>query len=78
MKRKVYCTIPQGLIKEPLLYTLGSQFQVVPNIRGASVTEEIALLTLEIEGDADKVGAAIQYLLDKGVQVEELDEEAEA
>ncbi|MBL7009168.1 MAG: NIL domain-containing protein [Planctomycetes bacterium] len=72
MKRRIYCTIPQSLIKEPLLFTLGNRFGVVPNIRGASVTEEIAVLTLELEGEADSIGLAVEFLVEAGVQVEDL------
>ncbi|MDP7246451.1 MAG: NIL domain-containing protein [Planctomycetota bacterium] len=72
MKRRIYCTVPQALIKEPLLFTLGSRFQVIPNIRGASVTEEIAVLTLELEGEEASVSAAVDYLVESGVKIEEL------
>jgi len=72
MKRKIFCTVPQDLIKEPILYTLGQRFDVVPNIRGASVTDEIALLALELEGSEENVEAAIQYLKDRQVKVEDL------
>lgn len=72
MKRKIFCTIPQDLIEEPLLYTLGKSFRVVPNIRGASVTHEIALLALELEGEEPEIRSAIQFLLDRGVKVEDL------
>ncbi|TAH38577.1 MAG: FeS-binding protein [Planctomycetota bacterium] len=78
MKRKIYCTIPQDQIKEPLLYTLGNQFQVVPNIRGASVTDEIALLALELEGDAAEIDRAIQFLCARGVKVEDLSDAPDA
>ena len=70
MKRQVFCTIPQDLIKEPLLFTLGTKFQVVPNIRGASVTDEIAILSLEMEGEPEGIDAAVEFLRDKGVKVE--------
>jgi ABC-type methionine transport system ATPase subunit len=78
MKRKIFCTFPQALIKEPLLFTLGTRFQVVPNIRGASVTEEMAILSLELEGEAASVQAAVDYLSEAGVKVEEMEEDAEA
>ena len=74
MKRKLFCTIPQKLIKQPLLFTLVNRFKVVPNIRGASVTETIAILSLELEGDEANVEEAVQYLKDEGVQVEVLEE----
>ncbi len=72
MKRRIYCTIPQSLIKEPLLFTLGNRFGVIPNIRGASVTEEIAVLTLELEGEEQSIGQAVEFLVERGVQIEDL------
>jgi len=75
MKRTIFCTVPQQLIQEPLLFRLGNQFHVVPNLRGASVTDEIAILSLELDGEKDDVAAAIRYLVEKGVQVEEAEEE---
>ncbi len=77
MKRRLYCTIPQALIKEPILFKLGSRFGVVPNIRGASITEEIAVMTLELEGEEDSVNEAVQYLQEAGVQLEDLGGEGE-
>lgn len=72
MKRKIFCTIPQDLIKDPILYTLGNRFNVVPNIRGASVTDEIALLALELEGEEKDLDDAVEFLKERGVKVEDL------
>ena len=74
MKRRLFCTIPQDLIKQPLLFSLVQRFQVVPNIRGASVTDTIAILSIELEGEEKKVEEAVQFLLEEGVQVESLEE----
>lgn len=74
MKRKLFCTIPQKLIQQPLLFTLVNRFKVVPNIRGASVTETIAILSLELEGDDANVEEAVAYLKEEGVQVEILED----
>ncbi len=76
IKRRVYCTVPQAIIQEPLLFTIGTRFSVIPNLRGASVTEEIAVLTLELEGDEDSVQLAIDYLIEAGVTIEELNAES--
>ena len=72
MKKLLYCTVPQDLIKEPLLFILGKEFDVIPNIKGASVTDSVAILTLEIEGEEECVDAAQAFLRDRGVQVEVL------
>jgi len=73
MKRRIYCTIPQEHIKDPILFQLAHQFEVIPNIRGASVTEEIALLTLDLEGEESNITAAVEHLVAQGVQVEDLE-----
>lgn len=70
MKQKIFCTFPQQLIKEPLLYNLGKNFQIIPNIRGASVTDEIALIALELEGEEKEIEKAVVFLKEKGVKVE--------
>ena len=75
VKKKVFLTFPQKLIKEPIVYNLGRTFPVVTNIRGASVTDEIALVALLLEGEEADVQRAIDYLVAKGVKVENLEDE---
>ena len=71
--RKYFCTFPQELISEPIIsHTLGDKFGVVPNIRAASITDEMALVAVEIEGEDAKLDEAIQYLAGLGVKVEEI------
>ena len=72
MSIKVFLTFPQRLIKEPILFDLVKRFPVKTNIRGASVTEEIALVALQIDGETEQVEAAISHLVELGVQVERL------
>lgn len=75
VKKKVFLTFPQRLIKEPIIYNLGRTFPVVTNIRGASVTDEIALVALLMEGEAENVDRALAYLAERGVKVENLEDE---
>lgn len=75
VKRKVFLTFPQRLIKEPIIYDLGRTFPVVTNIRGASVTDEIALVALLLEGEEAPVEAALLFLGERGVKVENLEDE---
>ncbi len=76
-RRKVFLTFPQTLVKEPILWKIGQEYQVVTNIRGASITEEVALLALMLEGEPDKLDKAIVFLQERGVKVETLDEDDE-
>lgn len=70
---KYFCTFPQNLIGEPIIsHTLGARFDVVPNIRAASITDQLALVAVEIEGEVPAIEKAVEYLRELGVMVEEL------
>ncbi len=71
--KKVFLTFPQRLIKDPVLYDLAQRFDVKTNIRGASVTDEIALVALQIDGAADCIALALAHLAEQGVHVESLE-----
>lgn len=71
--RKYFCTFPQELISEPIIsHTLGDMFEVVPNIRAASITEKVALVAVEIEGEDAELEKSVEYLRERGVSVEEI------
>ena len=61
---------PPKLITRPLLWQLGQKFSIVTNIRQASVTDEIGIVCLELDGPRSEVNAAIKWLEKNGVNVE--------
>jgi len=74
--RKYFCTFPQEIIREPIIsHTLNVNFGVIPNIRAASITDTMALVAVEIEGDSDKIEQAVVYMRERGVSVEEISED---
>ena len=71
--RKFFCTFPQNLIAEPIVsHTLGEKFGVIPNIRAASITDSVALVAVEIEGEEAAIELSVDYMRERGVQVEEI------
>ena len=52
------------------MWEVGHKFKVVTNIRQASVTDEIGIVCLELDGHRDEVKAAIKWLEKQGVSVE--------
>ena len=74
MLARIFLTFPQRLVQEPVLHDLIRRFPVKTNLRGASVTDEVALMALHVEGDDADVQAAIQWLRDLGIAVEDLAE----
>ena len=69
-QQRLWLMYPSRFIKEPLIWRLGHKFKVVTNIRQASVTDEIGIVCLEVDGKRGEVKAAIQWLEKQGVNVE--------
>ena len=63
-------TFPADLIKEPVIYRLGREFDVVTNIRRADVTKEIGWVILELTGAQDEIERAVAAAKSWGVQVD--------
>lgn len=70
MKKRVKLTFPQQLIKEPVIFTMARQYNVIPNIRRARVTETVGEMILELEGTQEDVEKGVHWLREKGIEVE--------
>ncbi|MDA8087590.1 MAG: NIL domain-containing protein [Nitrospiraceae bacterium] len=70
MKQRVKLTFPQQLIKEPVIFRMAKQFNVMPNIRRARVTETIGEMVLELEGAPEDLTRGVEFLRSQGVVVE--------
>lgn len=69
-RQRIKFTFPQELIKEPLIYELGKQFNVVTNIRRADVTADRGWVILELDGDLAEIERGINWVASKGVRVD--------
>ena len=69
-RKQVTLIFPQHLIKEPVIYMMAKEYDIVPNIRRARVTESVGEVTLELEGSDENLKCAVQFLEKKGVKVE--------
>jgi len=61
---------PPKLITTHIIWELSKKFPVVTNIRQASVTDEIGIVCLELDGKREDVKAAVSWLEKHGVKVE--------
>jgi len=74
MKHRVYLTFSEQTVRDPLIWQLSREFDVVTNIRTAEVREHMGLVGLEIEGKTEVVETAIKWLEDQGVHVEPIEQ----
>jgi ABC-type methionine transport system ATPase subunit len=69
-KRAVVLTFPQELIKEPVLFQMARDYDIMPNIRRAKVDKTRGEVVLELEGEEENLEKGLDYLSRKGVKVE--------
>jgi len=74
MKQRVYLTFSEQTVREPLIWKLSKEFDVITNIRTAEVREHMGLVGLEIEGKTAVVEAAVQWLEEQGVHVDPIEQ----
>lgn len=68
--RRLWLMYPPKLIKTPVIWSLSHKFPLITNVRQASVTDEIGIVCLELEGERAEIKAAIQWLEKQGIRVE--------
>lgn len=68
--RRLWLNYPPRAITRPLIWELARKFDVVFNIRQASVSDEIGILCLELKGEREILKKAIQWLEKHGIRVE--------
>jgi len=74
-KRLVMFTFTQEPIEEPVIYTLGQQFNLTTNLRRANVSEKEGWIVLELEGKEDDIEQGLIWVTSRGVRVNPVGED---
>jgi len=69
-KQRVKFTFPTEKIKEPIIYQLGRDFNIVTNIRRADIREEMGWVVLELDGDDAEIERGLHWVGTTGVRVD--------
>jgi hypothetical protein len=69
-KQRFKFTFLQELIKEPTIWQLGRDFDLVTNIRRADVTEDRGWVVLELEGEMEEIERGVKWVVERGVRVD--------
>lgn len=68
--QRVRLTFLDRMIKEPVIYRLGQNFDVQTNIRRADVQEGVGWVILEVEGEGDEIERGLEWVRSLGVRVD--------
>ncbi len=71
-KTRVKFTFLSELLKEPVIYHLGQNFDVVTNIRRADVGEDVGWVVLELDGEDSEIQRGLDWVSALGVRVDPL------
>lgn len=74
VKKKVYLTYEKRLLNKPFIWEACRKFDVIINIGTASVSANIGLVGVELDGSANEVEALIKWFKKKGVKVEPIEQ----
>lgn len=68
--RRVRFTFEGEAVKEPVIYLVGHEFDVVTNIRMADVEHDFGWVVLELDGEHDEIDRALAWVEGKGVRID--------
>ena len=71
-KTRVKFTFLSELLKEPVIYHLGQNFDLVTNIRRADVREDMGWVVLELDGEDSEIQRGLEWVSTIGVRVDPL------
>ena len=69
-RTRLWLMYPPRLITDPIIWQVSQKFKVVTNVRQASVTDEIGVVCLELDGFRPEIKGAIKWLEKIGIKVE--------
>jgi ABC-type methionine transport system ATPase subunit len=69
-RRRLKLIFGPTLVREPVIYQLGRNFEVVTNIRRADVTKDHGWVLLEVSGEPEVIDQGVEFLESRGVKVE--------
>ncbi len=75
MRKKLYLIYPEDLVNKPVLWEFIKKFDIVVNIKSASMKGEIGLVTVEFEGADEELKKGIRWLEEKGIKVERIEQD---
>ena len=69
-KQRVKFSFPTDMVKEPVIYKLGRDFEIVTNVRRADVREDVGWVILELDGEDAEIERGLAWISTTGVRVD--------
>jgi len=67
--KRYWLTFDAKSVQRPLVCEMSRKFDLVFDIRSATVTPQLGLMAIELRGEAKVIQSAVKWLVRQGVQV---------
>ena len=69
-KQRVKFSFPEDMVKQPVIYKLGHDYEIVTSIRRADVREDTGWVILELVGEDAEIERGLAWVVTTGVRVD--------
>lgn len=71
--KRVHLTFTKEAVREPIIWQISQEFELVMNIRRADVQHDMGWVELEMEGDDSAIESALASFIARGVRVDPIE-----
>ncbi|MDB6108869.1 MAG: napF [Pedosphaera sp.] len=68
-KQRYWLTFTAERTTKPLIWEMSKKFELIFNIRNSSLTDEVGVVAIELQGPRETINKAVRWFQRKGVQV---------
>ncbi len=70
---RFHVSFPEDKVKEPIIYQIGQEYNIVTNVRRADIRETTGWIDVELSGDTAEIERAVTGLRTKGCNVDPIE-----
>ena len=70
---RFHVSFPEDKVKEPIIYQIGREYNIVTNVRRADIRETTGWIDVELSGDTAEIERAVTGLRTKGCNVDPIE-----
>jgi len=71
--QRYWLTFPAERARHPLIWEMSKKYDLIFNVRNASVTEQVGVIAIELTGEQKTIGAALKWLQKNRVEVDPIE-----
>lgn len=75
VRRKFYLVYPPELANRPILWEFIRKFDIVVNIKSASMKGEVGLVAVEMEGEEEHIKEGERWFEQRGIKVDRIEQD---